>query len=350
MVVLVSQDSDWCGYASLQFTTWNGVTTTDAYAVTYSSCLSNNTLAHEVGHLQQLDHNRENSTGTSAGYPYSYGYRQCITGGFMDIMSYPCTGAARILQFSTPNLSYNGYPTGIAYEVDPTHAADAARSLHDTPTRVAGYKVSTTSIAASTAPIAPGGLASKGTAYNSVALGWTDNSSNESGFKVERSADGVNFTEIASLGAGTVGYTDATVSAKASYYYRVRAFNSVGGSAYSNTLEVTTPDAPPPPPAAPSSVSAANKADGSALVTWADASSNETSFEIRRETWNAKRSVWTNLTVAGTVSANITSIVDLTGNGTYRYTVRALNTGGSSGLAGPAAVTVSGGPSKGRSK
>lgn len=355
MVVLVSQDSDWCGYADLRFTTLNGVTTTDAYAISYSSCLSNQTLAHEVGHLQQLEHNRENANGTLAAYPYSYGYRQCVTGGFMDIMSYSCTGAARILQFSTPNRTYNGYATGIAYETDPARAADAARSLNDTALKVANYKSSSSGSPAATAPVAPSGLAARSVAYNAVSIGWTDNSSNESGFKVERSADGVNFTEIASLGSGAVSYSDAAVSAKASYYYRVRAFNSVGGSPYSSTLAVTTPDVPPPPPAppaSPSSVAATNNANGTALVYWSDASSNESSFEVRRETFSSKRGTWGSAILAATVPSNVTSFVDQTGNGTYRYTVRAVNAGGGSGYVGPASVTVSGGAttSRGRPK
>lgn len=343
MVVLVSQDSDWCGYADLRFTTLNGVTTTDAYAVNYSSCLSNQTLAHEVGHLQQLEHNRENANGTLAAYPYSYGYRQCVTGGFQDIMSYSCTGASRILQFSNPNLYYNGMATGIAYETDPTRAADAARSLNDTALKVANYKSSSSGSLAPTVPAAPSGLASGGTAYNSVAIRWTDNSSNESGFKVERSGDGVNFMEIASLGTGTVAYTDAAVSAKSSYYYRVRAFNSAGASSYSNTLAVTTPDVPPPPPAAPGSIAAANNANGTATVSWVDGSSNETSFEVRRETWNAKTGAWGSAILAATVSTNVTSFMDQTGSGTYRYTVRAVNSGGASAYVGPASVAVSGG-------
>ena len=68
MVVLVSQNSDWCGYASLQVTNTSSGTNTDAYAVAWSSCLSSQTLAHEVGHLQGLDHNRENTAG-SGGIP-----------------------------------------------------------------------------------------------------------------------------------------------------------------------------------------------------------------------------------------------------------------------------------------
>jgi hypothetical protein len=85
------------------------------------------------------------------------------------------------------------------------------------------------------------------------------------------------------------------------------------------------------------------------MVTWADASTNETSFEVRREKWDAKRSVWTGLTTVGTVPSGFISLNDVSGNGTYRYKVRALNAGGASGLAGPAAVTVTGAPQKGKS-
>jgi predicted phage tail protein len=178
-------------------------------------------------------------------------------------------------------------------------------------------------------------------AYNGVSVGWTDNSSNETGFKLERSQDGVTFAEIATLGSNATTFSDVAVSAKSTYYYRVRAYNSYGVSAYSNTLSVTTPDVPPAPPATPTSIAASNNADGSALVNWTDAATNESSFEVSRETWNSKRKVWTSLTTVGTVSANITSMIDVSGAGTFRYTVRALNSGGASGYTGPAQVTVS---------
>ena len=63
MVVLVSENTDYCGYATLWYS-YNGASTNwDAYAAVNSGCLSNQTLAHEVGHMQQLDHNRENAIG-----------------------------------------------------------------------------------------------------------------------------------------------------------------------------------------------------------------------------------------------------------------------------------------------
>ncbi len=88
---------------------------------------------------------------------------------------------------------------------------------------------------APTAPTAPSGLAASATAYNSVTVRWADNSGDESGFKVERSGNGVDFTEVATLGAATTSFVDNGVVASSNYYYRVRAFNSVGNSAYSNT-------------------------------------------------------------------------------------------------------------------
>jgi hypothetical protein len=344
MVLLVSQDSDWCGYANLTITSINGVTNTDAYGVVYSACLSNQTLAHEVGHLQGLDHNRENTTGTRE-YPYSYGYRRCVTGGFLDIMSYACPSISvpRISNFSNPSVFYNGFATGVSYEASPTTAAESARSLNANATKVAAYRVGSSSTVAPSVPSAPSGLAARSVAWNQVVVGWTDTSSNETGFKVERSLDGVTFTEVATLGAGAVSYSDVAVTATSNYYYRVRAYNSIGGSSFTNTLGVTTPALPPAPPVAPASVAAANNADGSALVRWTDASTNESSFEVRRETWNSRKLLWGSPTTIGTIPANMTSMVDLTGNGTYRYSVRAVNAGGASGLAGPAQVTVSGG-------
>ena len=286
MVVLVSENTDYCGYATLWYSYSGSSTNWDAYAAVNSGCLSNQVLAHEVGHMQQLDHNRENATGMAA-YAYSYGYRLCSSGGFVDIMSYPCsTGVPKINYFSNPNITYNGYATGISYEANPGNSAETARTLNNTAAQVANYRVGTGSVAP-TPPAAPSGLAVQGATYNSVSIGWTDNSTNETGFHVQRSSDGVNFALIATLGAGTRSFVDVTVLARSSYYYRVRAFNSAGASAYSSAVRATTPDTASVP-AAPSSISAVNKGDGSALVSWVDSSSNETSFEVRRRKWDAK--------------------------------------------------------------
>jgi hypothetical protein len=75
----------------------------------------------------------------------------------------------------------------------------------------------------------------------SVKLTWTDNSSNEDGFKVERSTDGTTFTQVTQTSANVTTFVDTGLTPGATYTYRVRATNSVGDSGYSNTASVTTP-------------------------------------------------------------------------------------------------------------
>jgi hypothetical protein len=69
-------------------------------------------------------------------------------------------------------------------------------------------------------------------------LGYGDaDSTNESGFRVERSTNGTSFTQVATVGAGVKTYTSTGLS---SNRFRVRACNTGGNSAYSNTASART--------------------------------------------------------------------------------------------------------------
>jgi hypothetical protein len=74
-----------------------------------------------------------------------------------------------------------------------------------------------------------------------VTLTWQDSSSNELGFKIERKtgAEGT-YQEIAKVGPNVTIYTDTELSRERTYYYRVRAYNSDGHSAYSEEIVVKT--------------------------------------------------------------------------------------------------------------
>ncbi len=74
----------------------------------------------------------------------------------------------------------------------------------------------------------------------SITLNWTDNATDETGYKVERSTNGTTFTEIASLGANVTTYSDVTVAADVVYYYRVYAYNANGNSGFSNVANAIT--------------------------------------------------------------------------------------------------------------
>jgi len=71
-------------------------------------------------------------------------------------------------------------------------------------------------------------------------LSWIDATIDELGFSVERSTDTINFSEIATTGAGITAYADPSVVDSTTYCYRVRAYNSVAYSDYSNTACGTT--------------------------------------------------------------------------------------------------------------
>ena len=91
-----------------------------------------------------------------------------------------------------------------------------------------------------TPPAAPSGLTATAVSSSRIQLTWTDNSGNETGFRIQRSTNGVIFTTIATVGAGVTSYTSTGLQANRRYWYRVRAYNGTGNSAYSNTASART--------------------------------------------------------------------------------------------------------------
>jgi len=94
-----------------------------------------------------------------------------------------------------------------------------------------------------TVPAAPSNLQAVALSYSQVRLTWTDNSYNESGFKIERKeGNSGSYQQIATVGEEQTTYIDSGLSPLTAYYYRVRAFNTAGDSGYSNEASVTTPE------------------------------------------------------------------------------------------------------------
>ena len=91
------------------------------------------------------------------------------------------------------------------------------------------------------APTAPSNLTATAVSRSQINLAWNDNSSNESGFYIERAPSGsTTFTQIASVGANVKTYSNTGLSTGTTYQYRVRAYNGSGNSGYSNTASATT--------------------------------------------------------------------------------------------------------------
>ncbi|MBN1669827.1 MAG: lamin tail domain-containing protein [Kiritimatiellae bacterium] len=90
-------------------------------------------------------------------------------------------------------------------------------------------------------PAAPAALSATSASASRIDLRWTDASGNETGFRVERSPDGSSgWAAIATTAADTSVWTDSGLTPATPYYYRVRAYNGIGNSAYSNVDGATT--------------------------------------------------------------------------------------------------------------
>jgi hypothetical protein len=99
--------------------------------------------------------------------------------------------------------------------------------------------------ATATTPQVPLGVPTSLTAAalnrSQIRLAWRDNSSAETGFRIERSTNNKSFSVVATAAAGVTTFTDSGLRGGATYYYRVFAVNAGGSSAASNVASAATP-------------------------------------------------------------------------------------------------------------
>lgn len=188
----------------------------------------------------------------------------------------------------------------------------------------------------STLPAAPSDLRYVLLTATSADLRWADNSSNETGFTAERCLGTLQFCGAnpgawsvrTTVAANVISFNDTTLVAGTTYNWRVKALNAVGSSAYSNTLEATTPSSVPAAPTELRAQAKRVKSRVEVLLNWIDNATNETGYIIER----CAGSTCTDFRTIASLTADAIQYADggVARSTTYRYRVLATGRSGNS--------------------
>jgi fibronectin type 3 domain-containing protein len=169
------------------------------------------------------------------------------------------------------------------------------------------------------APAAPSGLSATAVSSTAIRLEWTDNSSDETRFEIQRRQGSASFVAVANVGESVTAYTDNGLEPATAYDYRIRACHDSGCSAYTGA-SATTDD--PPPPAPPSALSATATSRDRIAVTWSDNSDDEISFVLQRRGPGGD-----DFSLLAELEPDTESYEDrISGEGTYTYRIQACGT------------------------
>ena len=146
-----------------------------------------------------------------------------------------------------------------------------------------------------------------------MSITWSDNSSNETGFRIERWASPGPWTPIATPGANTTSYSDSGLVGSTTYYYRVYAVNSAGDSNSSNLGVDTTPECGGTTLAAPTNLTAEAVDCGRVDLSWSG-SAGASGYKVYRSGSYLKQ-------VTGTSTSDTT----VSASTTYSYYVKGIS-------------------------
>ncbi|MGA2497764.1 MAG: PA14 domain-containing protein, partial [Tepidisphaeraceae bacterium] len=220
---------------------------------------------------------------------------------------------------NTTSYMDTGLTPGVTYAYKIRALNFAANSAYTPPLQVT----------APTPPNKPGNAHVTSNSTTQISLAWTDNSSNEDGFRILRSAPGADFYQIALLPPNTTTYTDnglngAGLTPGTEYEYHVQAYNIAGYNDFTGT-DTATLTLPP-------TGTSATLGNGQIALNWTAPSynaSNSTSL-----TFNVYRGTTPGGEAATPVAAGLTgpafTDTSVVIGQTCYYTVSAIEVGGES--------------------
>jgi hypothetical protein len=130
------------------------------------------------------------------------------------------------------------------------------------------------------APAAPSNLQARALSSSVVLLTWTDQSNNETGFRIDRRIGNGDFTQLAVVNPNVTAFMDRERAAETAYTYRVSAFNLRGTSSPSNLAQATTLPSVKP---LPQSRAAFVRSDTQTRGAWTGRYGNEGYYVVTKE-------------------------------------------------------------------
>jgi hypothetical protein len=178
-------------------------------------------------------------------------------------------------------------------------------------------------------PLAPSNLTGVLVSSSQVNLTWTDHSTNETGFKIERKIDGaVSFNLVGTVNADVFSFTDTGLVASTNYTYRVMSYNAVGNSlTYSNEFSISTGGVPVLSTNTISTITFTTAVSGGNITN-----DGGTSVTVRGVVWsttsNPTITLSTKTTDGNGIGAFNSNITGLNANTTYYLKAYATNANG----------------------
>jgi hypothetical protein len=152
-----------------------------------------------------------------------------------------------------------------------------------------------------------------------ITIAWADIATGETGWRIQRSTDGSNWDWYHNVAADSTSYNDTSVTDGTRYWYRVRAYGTLGTA---GDTAYSPKDAQSSKLAAPNQVTLSPGVDpGTSIISWQDNSQHETGYTIEQSIDGA------GFGQVGTVNANVTSFTvgDISSVSQYAYRIHAID-------------------------
>jgi len=157
--------------------------------------------------------------------------------GFSSGNAVGTVGSVTAAQSGTPTPTFSGTaatPVNNAYTVGPITVLTSAsnlvrRSFSYTPPAVSA---------------APTGLSFSNVSATAMTLNWTDNASNEVGYAIYRSTDGVNYDYVTTAPANSTSFVQTSLAEGTAYYWRVYAITEGAVSNAAAGMQLTSSATP----------------------------------------------------------------------------------------------------------